>query len=63
MIINPIIHESSGKSMDIFSKKVLNKILSDNCGKPIKQVEKDTDRDYWMKANDAVKYGIVDKIL
>ena len=43
--------------------KVLNKILSDNCGKPIKQVEKDTDRDYWMKANDAVKYGIVDKIL
>ncbi|MCR4612295.1 MAG: ATP-dependent Clp protease proteolytic subunit [Lachnospiraceae bacterium] len=45
------------------TKKVLNKILSDNCNRPIKKVEKDTDRDYWMKAEDAVEYGIADKVL
>jgi len=43
-------------------KENLNKILSDNTGKPIKQVEKDADRDYWMSADEAKKYGIVDII-
>ena len=45
------------------TKQVLNEILSKNCEKPIEQVEQDTDRDFWMKADDAVKYGIVDKII
>jgi len=45
------------------TKQVLNEILSENCNKPIEEVEKDTDRDHWMKAKDAIEYGIVDRIL
>lgn len=47
----------------IKTKKKLNKILSDNTGQKIEKVEKDGDRDYWMDAKDAIKYGIVDKIM
>jgi ATP-dependent Clp protease, protease subunit len=39
------------------------KILADNCGKSVDQIMKDFDRDYWMDANEAVKYGIVDAIM
>ncbi|HEY6504027.1 MAG TPA: ATP-dependent Clp protease proteolytic subunit [Chitinophagaceae bacterium] len=39
------------------------KILADNCGKTVEQILKDFDRDYWMDANEAVQYGIVDKII
>ena len=45
------------------TKENLNKILSKNCGKPIAQVEKDTDRDYYMTSDEAKKYGIIDEIL
>ena len=45
------------------TKQVLNEILSQNCDKPLEQVEQDTDRDFWMKADAAVGYGIVDKIV
>ncbi|MBI5140136.1 MAG: ATP-dependent Clp protease proteolytic subunit [Candidatus Vogelbacteria bacterium] len=45
------------------TKENLNKILSKNCNKPIAQVEKDTDRDYYMTAEEAKKYGIIDEIL
>jgi ATP-dependent Clp protease protease subunit len=38
-------------------------MLSENTGKPIKQVEKDVDRDYYMSATEAVEYGIVDKVI
>ena len=44
-------------------KKILNEMLSNNCGKSIKIIEKDTDRDYFMDSEESVKYGIVDKIL
>ena len=40
----------------------LNKILSKNTGKALTQVEKDVDRDYFMSAEEAKKYGIVDEI-
>ena len=43
-------------------KKKLNYILSKNCGKTLKQVEKDTERDYFMDSDEALEYGIVDKI-
>jgi ATP-dependent Clp protease protease subunit len=39
------------------------KILADNCGKTVEQILKDFDRDYWMNAEEAVKYGIVDKVI
>ena len=41
----------------------LNKILSENTGKPLEVIEKDTDRDYYMNAEEALEYGIIDKIL
>ncbi|MBO5926150.1 MAG: ATP-dependent Clp endopeptidase proteolytic subunit ClpP [Clostridia bacterium] len=43
-------------------KDKLNKILSENTGKPIEQVEKDTDRDNYLSADEALNYGIIDKI-
>ena len=39
------------------------KILADNCGKTVEQILKDFDRDYWMDANEAIAYGIADKIV
>ena len=44
-------------------KKELYDIISDHTGKPFKQVEEDSDRDYWMTSDRAKKYGMVDEIL
>src|SRR6476619_8315884 len=44
-------------------KELGAKILADNCGKTTERVMKDFDRDYWMDANEAVQYGIVDKVM
>lgn len=44
-------------------KQELNKVLSECTGRKLKLVEKDTDRDNYMTAAEAVKYGIVDKVL
>ncbi len=44
-------------------KEKLNKILSLNTNKDIKTIEKDTERDYFMNAIEALKYGIIDKII
>ena len=44
-------------------KDKLNKILSDNTGKDIKQIENDTERDNFMDSTEALDYGIIDKIL
>jgi ATP-dependent Clp protease protease subunit len=41
-------------------KELGAKILADNCGKTMEQVLKDFDRDYWMDADEAIAYGIVD---
>ena len=41
----------------------LNKILAKATGKPLAQIEKDVERDYFMDADEAKKYGIVDKVL
>ncbi len=45
------------------TKKRLNTILSERTGKSLEQIEQDTDRDNWMTAEEALAYGIVDKIL
>ena len=44
-------------------KEIGAKILAENCGKTIEQIMKDFDRDYWMDADEAIKYGIVDKLI
>ena len=44
-------------------RDTLYKMLADNTGKTLDQIKKDADRDYWMSANESVKYGIVDKVI
>ncbi|HOV22183.1 MAG TPA: ATP-dependent Clp endopeptidase proteolytic subunit ClpP [Candidatus Ratteibacteria bacterium] len=44
-------------------KKIVNEILSLHTGQSIKKIERDTERDYFMSAEEAVKYGISDKII
>ena len=44
------------------TKKLINKILSENTGMPIETIEKDTDRDNFMSVEEAKKYGLIDKI-
>lgn len=44
-------------------KEIGAKILSENCGKTVEQIMIDFDRDYWMDATEAIKYGIVDKLI
>jgi ATP-dependent Clp protease protease subunit len=43
-------------------RKRLNGILAERTGQPIERIERDTDRDNFMSAEDAVSYGIIDKI-
>ena len=41
----------------------INRLIADETGHPFEQVEKDTDRDYWMNADEAVNYGLISKII
>lgn len=45
------------------TKKKLNEILAANSGKPIEEVEKDTDRDNWLSADEAMEYGLIDQVI
>lgn len=45
------------------TKENLNKMLAENTGQPLSKVEQDVERDYFMSADEAKKYGVVDKIL
>ena len=44
-------------------KKELNKILAENTGQSVRKIEKDTERDFFMSAEEAMKYGLIDKVL
>ena len=44
-------------------KKDIYEILSKNTGKPYEQIEKDCDRNFWLIGNEAVEYGLADKVL
>lgn len=60
-----------GQATDIYihaehiirTKKRLNEILAKHSGQKLEKVEKDTDRDYFMSADEALKYGLIDKIV
>lgn len=41
----------------------MNKILAKNTSQPLEKVSKDTDRDFYMRADEAMKYGIIDKVI
>lgn len=45
------------------SKDTLQKMIAKNSGQPLSKVEKDMDRDYFMSADEAKKYGVIDKVL
>ena len=44
------------------TRAIVNKIISDKTGKTLEQVIKDTDRDFWLTAEESLEYGLVDKI-
>ncbi len=44
------------------TKALLNKILAEACNQPLEKIETDTDRDYYMNAEESIRYGIVDKL-
>lgn len=45
------------------TRAILNKLIADETGTPIEQVTKDTDRDYWLDAEESVKYGLISKVI
>ena len=47
----------------IRNKKSLNEILASNTGQSLKKIEKDTDRDYIMTPQEALEYGMIDKVI
>lgn len=47
----------------LFLKQRLNEILAKNTGQKIAKIEKDADRDFWMSAEEAVKYGLIDEVI
>lgn len=47
----------------LYMKKIVNEILAKHTGQTVKKIEKDTDRDNFLNAEEAVKYGLVDKII
>ena len=70
-----MIHQPSGGSQGqaseiaieaehiIAIRKRLNGILAANCGRPVEDLEKDTDRDHWLTAEEAVAYGLADRVI
>ena len=70
-----LVHQPSGGSQGVATdikiqaeqivktKARINKIIADETGRSIEQVEQDTDRDYWMSVEEANEYGIVSKVV
>ena len=44
------------------TKARLNRIMAENCGRPVSDLERDTDRDNWLTAEQAREYGLIDKV-
>lgn len=71
VMIHQVLGKSEGQASDIEIstrrilnlKERLNKIFAKNTGKNIKAINKDTDRDTYLSADEAIKYGLVDKII
>lgn len=45
------------------TKEMLNRILAENTGQPLERIERDAERDFFMSAEEAVEYGVVDKVI
>ena len=64
-----MIHQPSGfidfsqAEQIIETRKKLNQYLSENSGQPIEVIERDTERDHWMSAEEALAYGLIDQVV
>ena len=71
MIHQPWIKGIGGQATDIDiharqilkTRETLNKILADHCNQPLKKVQEDTERDYYMSGEEAKAYGIIDEVI
>lgn len=71
IMIHQPLGASSGQATDLqiaaehilHTKEKLNRILAANCGKDIEQITVDSDRNNWMNADEAVSYGLIDKVI
>src|SRR5688572_3566337 len=71
LIHQPLMHGLGGQAseIDIHARDIMrmkarmNEILSNHTGQPIEKVDRDTDRDYILQAQDAVDYGLVDQVI
>ena len=54
---------SGSQASDMETKHKSNKILAEECGKPIEMLERDTDRDNWLSAQEAKEYGLIDMVI
>jgi len=71
ILLHQVMGKAAGQAVDveIWSKHMmkikdkLNRILSKHTGQPIKKIEKDTDRDLFLSAQEAKEYGIIDEVL
>jgi ATP-dependent Clp protease protease subunit len=71
LIHQPLMHGLGGQAIeiDIHAKDIMrmrqrmNEILANHTGQPMEKIERDTDRDYILQANEAVDYGLVDQVI
>lgn len=71
VMIHQVMGGAEGQASDIAitakhilrTKENLNKILAKNTGQPLERIEKDSDRDFYMSAEEAKKYGLIDEVL
>ena len=71
LILHPSDRHAGGTASDveIHAREILktreriNAIIAERTGQPVERVEKDTDRDYWMSAEESVEYGIVGRVV
>ena len=47
----------------IFTKRQLNRLLAKTTGRSVEEIERDTERDFYMTPEDAMKYGIIDEVI
>ena len=71
IMLHQVIGSAGGQASDViiaanFTKRTkdrINRILSENIGKPLDEIARDTERDNWMFAEDALEYGVIDEIV
>ena len=71
IMLHQVIGTIGGQASDVIiatefaarTKERINRILSENIGRPIEEIRRDTERDNWMYAEDALAYGVIDGII